>query len=330
MPNILLSLAALAFEAGGVAWLIFFPADHAMPVYFGLHFVACMVAAVAISTFVERHYPGAHRQYFLFFLALSFFVPVLGVTGVFSVLVAIRVRPRKRGPDPFRAVATPRYAGVQVETAAAFSRSRVRPILRSMDVPIDLKLQALIALQGVSTREANELIRGQLGSSTDDVRLLAYGLLDAREKVVEAKIHEMKTALTAADTPAERAHLQRELGRLYWQLVDGGIAQGGLMRHALSQTESNLRESLSIDPDHGASWMLLARACLLDGRPADARAAIDKAMAHGVPRRLALPLLGELSFRARDFAATRACMAELAGMPGQQALAPVIAYWTRA
>ena len=330
MPNILISLAGLAFEAAGIAWIFFLPAGHAMPAYFGLHFVGCVLVASAIASYVERHYPDAQRKHFLFFLTLSFFVPILGVIGVFSVLVAVRLRPGKRGPDPFRAVAGPRYAGVQVETAVAFGRSRVRPILKSENVQMSTKLQALFALQDVSTRAANDLIRGQLGSSADEVRLLAYGLLDAREKVVEAKIHECKAALSEATVPADRARILRDLGRLYWQLVDGGIAQGGLLRHALTESEKSLREALDIDPGYGAGWVLLARICLLDGRTTDAQTALEQAMTHGVPRRVVLPYLSELSFRARDFRAVRGYMRELAGTPGQQALAPVISYWSAA
>src|SRR5262252_2409716 len=145
-----------------------------------------------MTRFVPRLYSGSERSAFGYFSALGFFVPVLGVAGMLLLLVCVRFAPTGPRERPFQLTEAPRFAGFAAQPAAGFNRAGIRPVLQSKTAPVDIKLKALLALQSVSSRAANHLIRTMLRDPVDDMRLLAYGLLDAREKVLDARIHALK------------------------------------------------------------------------------------------------------------------------------------------
>lgn len=323
-----LAVAGALFELLGLGWLLWQPGSFALPIYLATHTAASLLAAAGMMLFVPQAREARPRAGFAYFAALAFFIPFVGVGAVLAIMVAVRITPRQRAPTKFRSVEVPRFNTVRAGDAVPFSRARVRPVLEAAQAPMELKLRALIALQGVTSRAGNELIRTQLGSSVDDVRLLAYGLLDAREKVFEARIHESKSRLSSATAPEERASLLRDIAHLYWELVYGGIVQGDLLLHAQEEARRHAEQALELDPDQGGTWMLLARVYLQGVDTKKARDALDRALACGYPRRQVLPYLAEAAYREREYRRVATLLDELSGTPQQQALAGVTAYWT--
>ena len=327
---LVLSLSALAtiFELAGLAWVLLRDASGAIAAYFGFHLIASLFAATAMSAVVPVAYSGSRFSRVAYFFTLSFFVPLVGVTAVLALMLVVLVKPLQRVAMGFRSVSGPRFSGVRAETQAVFKTSRVRMILDSSAASVDLKLKALTALQGIESEAANELIRGQLGAEADDVRLFAYGLLDSREKVFEAGIHELRSRLAGTPEPGERGELLRKIGHLYWQLIEVGIAQGDLLRHALVEANRYTVMGLELQPDDAGGWLLLTRILLRQEELKSARDSVRKALDNGLARDAALPLLAEIAFRERRFGETRALMRELSGYRPGPVTARLAAYWT--
>ncbi len=327
---LVLSLSALAtvFELAGLAWILGQHSGHAIAAYFGFHLIASLFAAAAMSAVVPVAYSGTPFARIAYFFTLSFFVPLVGVTAVLAVMLVVLVKPLQRVVMGFRSVSGPRFSGVRAETPAVFKTSRVRMILDSPAATVDLKLRALTALQGIDSQAANELIRGQLGSEVDDVRLFAYGLLDSREKVFEAGIHELRSQLAGYSEPAKRGELLRKTGYLYWQLIEVGIAQGDLLRHALVEANRYTTMGLELQPHESGGWLLLTRILLRQGELDSARDAVNRALESGAARDAALPLLAEIAFRERRFGETRELMRELRRYSPEPVTERLAAYWT--
>lgn len=322
-----LALLALALEAGAIAAL--FGPGKALPLlgaFFAAHGGASLVVATVMTRFVPQLYPKSERSPFAYFAALAFFVPVLGVVALLLLLVSARYAPTGPRRKPFELVEGPRYAGAPEAAVAGFNRAGIRPVLQSRSTPIELKLRALLALQSVPSRAANYLIREMLREPVDDMRLLAYGLLDAREKVLDARIHALKVRLEAAGGAGDSTPILKELAEAYWELVYRGIVQGDLLRHCVAEARRYLAEFLAREPDDPGAWALHGRVLSLERRDREADEAFAAAVSLGLPESRVLPYRAELAFRARDFARVRLLMGQLGRQPAN-ALAAVARYW---
>jgi hypothetical protein len=91
-------------------------------------------------------------------------------------------------------------------------------------------MKALLALQNVPTRQSSGILREALADSADDLRLLAYGMLDAREQQLTHRIEQalQRHRNGRAGTDEARYLAARELAELYWELVYQELVQGDM------------------------------------------------------------------------------------------------------
>jgi tetratricopeptide (TPR) repeat protein len=280
------------------------------------------------------HLPRQLRQPRWAVLALlwnfAFIVPVLGAVAL--VLIARNTREQaQRDAQRARpqAVALPEYevqAGNRdsVRSSQVAIRSRLQP-----QVPGPVRMQSLLTLQAVPPQVANPLLESLLGDDADDVRLLAFGMLDSSEKRIARAIQHERDRLQTDLSPAQRFEALRHLAELYWELVYAELAQGELRRHTLRQARDYLEQALQtgVPPTPGL-LLLLGRILLAQEDYAAAEAALRQAMAAGLPAVSALPYLAEIAYARRDYAAVREHLRALADLPTAAKTAAVVNLWT--
>ena len=206
----------------------------------------------------------------------------------------------------------------------------MRAFLANTRAPVASRLRALVALQNVSGHIASPLLRNVLADPSEDIRLLAYGMLDNKEKLLNEAIHRQAARLHAADT-ASTDHLDatRKLADLYWELVYQELVQGDLRTHALQQSLTYTRQALARVPDDAALHLRHGRLLQSLGQPQAARAAYDRALALGMPKTRIVPYLPEAAYDLHDYSGVRTLMHELGDWQSLPRLRPVIAYWNR-
>jgi tetratricopeptide (TPR) repeat protein len=173
-------------------------------------------------------------------------------------------------------------------------------------------MQALLTLQAVPGRVANPILENLLGDETDDVRLLAFGMLDSAEKKISVQIQHERELLDTESTTEQRFDCLRHLAELHWELIYASLAQGELRRHILSQARTYLASALALGvaPSPGLLF-LQGRILLAQGEIEPAQAAIEQALALGLSRISALPYLAEIAYRRRQFSVVQDCMRQL-------------------
>jgi hypothetical protein len=329
VSSLKLAYLALALETSGLASL-FAPANSfaVLCAYFAAHGCASVLVALVMTRFVPQFYPASERSAFGYFAALCFFVPVLGLAALLLLLASVRYAPTGPRMKAYELIEAPRYSSAAAAVAPGFNRAGIRPVLQSRTAPLELRLKALLALQSVPSRAANNLIRQMLSEPVDDMRLLAYGLLDAREKVLDARIHGLKIRLKAPDTPeGARVTILKELAESYWELIYRGIVQGDLLRHCVAESRRYLGEFLEREFRDPGAWALHGRLLALERKDREADEAFGKAVALGLSEARVLPYRAELAFRARDFERVRRLVRQLGTQP-TNALAAVVRYWS--
>jgi len=161
------------------------------------------------------------------------------------------------------------------------------------------RVRAVLATRRLEGARATPLLRAALRDTHEDVRLLAYALLEDRERQGDAAIRALLAALAAA-APARRATLHEQLADAYWELCYQGLVAGELEAFVLSRALEHLDAAAGEAPERsGARWLLRGRVLLRQGAGATARAALEESRRCGMPARTIDPYLAESHYLQR-------------------------------
>jgi hypothetical protein len=323
--------AALGLETAGLVSLFGYSSSQALlAAYLVAHAAASALVAWILLPLLPPGQRNRPAPTYLFFFAIAFFVPILGVIGLLGAVVVGRLTPARIKHEGFEVHALPVYDPRADEVAAVRSKGGARIQLANPDAPIDVRLKALLAVQSLPARVANPLVRDMLSDPSDDLRLVAYGILDAREKSINARIHAAMQRLAQLPPARERAQLERQLADLYWELIYQGLVQGDLRAHAMAQSRRHLDQALSLDPEDPALWAMSGRLATNEGDFGEAQRNLERAQMLGMPQSRVLPYLAEAAFRLRRYEEVSELARKLAASPQTQRTAQVIRYWVDA
>jgi tetratricopeptide (TPR) repeat protein len=294
----------------------------------GIHVLISAFAAAVTYFLLPRHYRVRSVSVFGLMFSFAFIAPVIGAVGLLLV-----VRLNRHLTDRNAGFSTPMTRSLPIYEAQAKDRrkgagqgairSRLAP-----QVPSELRMQSLLTLQAVPNRVSNPILEELLGDNTDDVRLVAFGMLDAEEKKISSRIREVSERLNAQDSTDAFDSLC-QLAELYWELVYACLAQGELRKHILSQAANFADRALALQTESGSGLLFLrARIWMEQGDDASAKAAFQQALELGQPKASTLPYLAELALRQRDFTLVQRYMQDLSPMQLSSRTRGVQEFWT--
>ena len=289
---------------------------------------SALVALVAIRGLpAALAEPRAPLLLLLFGIALA--IPLLGPVAVMAAVLLLRVLPAKTRTRVFRAVQLPKFDPRQ-RPGSGFRQAGMRAFLANSLAPVATRLRALVVLQNISGRVASPLLRDVLSDPSEDIRLLAYGMLERQEKNLNRSIHDESTRFSLAADDVGQADAAKRLADLYWELVYQGLAQGDLRQHALQRSLHYTQIALRQNPGDAALHLRRGRLLQALAQPRTAQAAYDQALALGLPKTRIVPYLAEAAYDIGDFPTVRALMSELGDWQSLPRLQPVIDYWRQA
>jgi hypothetical protein len=264
----------------------------------------------------------SHRLAYLF--ALNMTMPVAGLASLALGQYLAKRFTLPRHDDNIATLDEPCFTLHRDREGYSFRGGEVRARLLNKDTPSNQKMGALASIQETPARVTRDILHGLLTDSCDDIRLLAYGILDGKEKEVTHRILQLEDRLARCGrSEAKDAHHQ--MTELYWELIYQSLVQGDLLAHAAEQMRTHARLVLE-HGDDASIWFLLTRLELAMNNPDAAQLAFDHACrCCCAPERL-LPYLAELRYLQRRHLDVRATLLRLAGM-GVPSLEPAMRYW---
>lgn len=328
MNKFLLVVLALALEFAGVAtiWKNG-SSDATLFMYLAPHALASLLLAVACWYFLSGNYRRPRWLVTLLFFNFAFFIPVLGLPGVFVAMLIAGYRRRSKTVQPFTNLVMPEFVLSLREPEIRFSQGGIKSRLAHSAIPTQQRLQSLLALQGIPARVSSPLLQDMLGDASDDIRLVAYGLLDSREKKITAQIHRELVNLRSAESRGLRLVGLRHLAELYWEMIYAGLAQGDLRTHALDQALYYADSALKLASRDTGLLFLKGRILLESKMYEEARLILEQAMSHGLPESRALPYIVEIAFNRRDFATVQVLLARLSMYQLTPIMKNTIRFW---
>lgn len=291
------------------------------------HLVASLLLAVGLWKGLPRDIAHPMAGTLAFLLASLILLPGIGAVGVaLGVLPALhsarRTRPRAWRPLPipdlpFRAVPLPAANDPTL-------RNGLGSVLSGVGDP-QQRQQAILACRHLPRRQAVPLLRQGLMDASDDVRLLAYSMLNAIERELDSRLLALTRTIEQGDDPAgQRAEA---ISTLYWEYAYLGLAQGSTLRYLLEQALAFIDQAL----EHRTTaqrWLQRGRLCATLGDVADAERAFAHCERLGMNDDDLAPHRAELAFRQRRYAEVRRQLARLsAAAAGDPTLHPVASFW---
>jgi len=264
------------------------------------HLAATGVQLVAVLAALPPAWRGGRLLGASLCLIMILLLPALGGVGLYVTLGWLPWRaPRRidRYTDFIAPPELPEGLADRVRFSPYGSGGALGILERSTRA--DQRIRVVLATRKMDDRDAVPILRVALRDPVDEVRLLAYALIERKEKRISGAIREQLDRLEHEEGQGITAIRQR-LAELYWELAYLGLATGEVERHILREARRHAREALAGGAANAAELhFLLARIALRREEVVEAGDELAAAERAGLPRNKLLPYRAELAFAAR-------------------------------
>lgn len=322
-----LILAGISLESGALAVL-----NQDIGIYLqllgyvGMHAAASMIVAYLALLFLPSQYRQPKLAVLSVFFLFAFLVPFLTIITIIGVIITTRYFSKPVIYYPFIKIGLPQFTLGSAGIRHTLGEAAIHTRLNTPNLPTEVRMKALLTANTMSPRYSIPMLKALLGDEADDLRLLAYGMLDSREKTLNALIHDLLTKLTSC-TNQDLQHLyQKQLAELYWAFVYEQLAEGDMRIYMLNQSEKYALSALAIKED-GDLWVMLAQILVKQEKPLAAESAFKHAQRLGIPATRISPYLAELAFLKQDYPQVRQYLAVLHHANQIRPIANIVKFW---
>ena len=240
--------------------------DAALLSYLLAHAAACVLLAVFTLPLLSAEQSRPRMPMLALMAVCSYAVPLAGFIGVFLGTLVLRLYRAARPIEDFQSVHLPEF-DLHQRIQSGFRQTGLRAVLGNSEVPARSRMRAMVALQHMPGRISSPLLRNVLNDSSEDLRLLAYGMLDALERNISRSIDKeldicARPKKRGAD-PLGPTGLQaaEKLSALYWELVYQNPAQGDMRNYAISESLRFCERVLAQQPQHPSTTCAAVCCC---------------------------------------------------------------------
>jgi hypothetical protein len=326
----LVCLILLVLDAAAVTLVLDLHASASATLRFAvMHAVACLLFAPALLALLPARYRQRAPGAVAFAFVMAAVLPVLGMAGLLLCLV-----PALRWPNPAgRAVLWqhPRPPSLPDRPGAAGGPARgswaagLAGALQHSNDP-KRRAEAVISTLSLDDHQAVPLLRRALKDPEDEVRLLAYALLNRKEKQIEVRTRKRLTKLDTA-LPEEAFLLHKALAHDYWEFAQLAAPLSSSQLSLCARAREHVLAALQLRPADGGLHFLLGLVLLAERSLDAASDAFDQAQAMGVDQRQVAPLRAAISFHAGRYTEVKHRLRAAGACRSQPGFGKIAAYW---
>ena len=322
-----LLIYAISAELGSLLLLL---SQNSSLSYFLLYLVSHGLASALLSAVAWTFLPTRFREPKVFSLALifsfAFFIPAIGLLTIVGGIALGVMLPALFKPLPFSQVAKPYFTPVNNQQSAGFRQVDLKTLLTSETAPNALRIQGMLVLKDMPGRVTGRLLRDSLGDSYEDLRLLAYGILDQKEKEITRDIDRVLQLLERAKE-SRRYRLARRLAELYWELSYQDLVRSDILTLTLERASFYADMGLMESPEDAGLWLLRGRIKMSQDNLGEAQESLIFARRLGLSPAQVNPWLAEIALQRRQLPMVRLLMEQIPDGSQFTALNKSVEYW---
>lgn len=264
-----------------------------------VHFFAVLHFPWPLCQFMPKRYRINSWLLFLLFL-LCLFVPIVSCICLFFSLTIGLYKP-KTMTEKFIKVNNLPNNPQNVYTYTPFSSGLIIGTLKfSKDE--SKRIKAVLATRQMENQTAVPLLRIALRDSSDEVRLLAFSMLDIKQKKLDLIIHKELMKLRASKLkPNEKKIIHHRLVEAFWELSYSGLVEGRVLIHTLNSAKQHIIEALNIQNTDAGLHLLHARIALQLNSYKEASNALTSASKYGTSKIKIASYRAEIAFEQKQF-----------------------------
>jgi len=267
----------------------------------GVHAIACYFFSRVLINLLPVKYKNNKNNLIFFFFGICFFIPFLGAFGLYIAWHAGLYWPRKVTLDIYHITEEPPlpYKPLNISEKTIYGQAGLSGVVKNASNP-DKRLKAIMATRQLDDRDAIPILRLALKDPVDDVRLLAYSMLDSKEEKINSGIQSIEKKLSNAEG-VTKSRLHKEMAHYFWELSYLGLAQGDVKQHVLIQSRDNFIEALKFDDNDAGICFNLGRVLLSQDKYQESLVYFKKAMEFGISENDVIPYMAEVEFNLANY-----------------------------
>jgi hypothetical protein len=275
-----------------------------------LHFSACVGFTIALPTFLSSPKQTFSSINFLLFFIVAFFIPVLGMSGLAFALIASSdcIKTDDEMPMNFHKIREFPHAPADQGLRFEYGVVSLENLLKSQNP--DIRMNAVYATLKLDDKNAIPLLRIALRDPVDDIRLLAYALIDRKEQRISERIECVRQSLENPDANNTR-HLYKCIVKDYWELAHLGLVEGETLIFVLNKTREYLAKALQLYPTDRGLHLQYAKLLLRLKNPKLAYDEFKMAESLGVEKQQLLLYYAEIDFLQRHYSEVKRYMKDI-------------------
>lgn len=298
-------------------------------VFFGWQVLAALTMALFVLGVLPAHYRRPLAGAFLHVFVICLFLPVIGHIIFLSLIIVTVVFPVVTQLADSMVVDNPKFVTYLISRVTHSGGARLRARLTNRQGTTEDRMAAMVAIQSLPSHITDGMLRQLLVDPNEEIRLLAYGIVDGAEKAIMKRVFLAQESLVDAVSSAEKSHANSRLAELYWELIYQHLVQGEMHRYSLQQVIHYAHEALKHHNKNATMWYLLGRCALLENKPKEAQEHLRNAQHYRFPTDRLLPWLAEAAFLQRDYGSISKLLIPLGSNTAPPLLQPSVRYWSK-
>ncbi|NOT18337.1 MAG: hypothetical protein HOP20_09775 [Sulfuriferula sp.] len=294
--------------------------------YLTLHVSASFLTAVIVWKLLPKQYQQPKISVMSLFFLFALLIPLLSIISMILTLIITRFFSKSIAYQPFSKIALPAFTLGSAGDRKTLGDAAITATLKSTSLPIEKRMKALLASQSLPPRQATPLLKALLGDDADDLRLLAYGMLDNREKTLNKLIHDTLIKLNASNQTTLQHLYHKQLAELYWAFAYEQLAEGDMLTYMLTQAEHYAQLALAHYEDIDL-LILSAQIMLKQSNTVAAYQMLLHADGLGASPTRTAPYLAEIAYTQGNYTNVRLHLTRLHGNQQHRAIANIVSFW---
>jgi polysaccharide biosynthesis protein PelE len=310
--NVLLSFSLLGLEGYCLLTIFGLKVGYGNDAQLALfmHFWACFVAALILPKLLSAKYQSPKNVTAVFFFSIAFFIPLLGILGLITAIIpGLREIKNDRGLS-LQYTKIRQLSDSQKNHDTQYEKESVNleNLLHSHNP--EKRMSAVYATLKLDDKDAIPLLRLALRDPVDDIRLLAYALIDRKEQRISERIENAKQNLEN-NLSSDTLHIYRSMANDYSEIAHLGLVEGETLNFILSNTLFYLEKGLQLYPQDRGLHFLHAKLLLKVGKLQEAYDEFKVAENLGISKQKLLLYYAEIDFKLRRYPQVKQKMKEI-------------------
>ena len=291
------------------------------------HCISSLLILLSYQLSLNQTFKKSNWQFYLLMFFLCYFVPLFGIIISFFIVCSLDMLHKRFHKDVEVLDLAINLEGIKPFYATYGSGGAVISLLEKEKSPIE-RTKAFFILSQTQLSNINTLIYKLLPDTSDEMRLLAFNILDKQEDTIMKRIHELVHTLeTGGLHEEENANIEKNLAASYWELIYNHLISPELEESIQNNALSYALSAIKVLNNDATIWILLGKIYIHSKQYQLAEDAFNRALSSNVSPTQILPYLAELKFKAHDYIAVQNYLSGSNTLLDIPMIAPVKLFW---